>query len=263
MCLIIASEIGEVPTTEILHNAYQNNKDGWGVVRAIGNGVLDVQKGFDETAFQHAMEACKGVPYVAHLRWATHGKVNTDNCHPFKVNRNLWMAHNGVIPIQIRDKSRSDTWHFVEDIIKPAIKQGYDILPYVATLEEIVGRSNKLAFLDVAGRVTLVNEKAGDWQAGIWYSNTYSLDTPWCSTDWTDEEWERWVKTGRINLPDSTFDDNNPPSYFSDGSDRCDYCGEPIPTEDVVTVVDGYTLCDPCYNAEYAYDKWANGKAGV
>jgi hypothetical protein len=39
-------------------------------------------------------------------------------------------------------------------------------------LAEIIGESNKLAFLSADGAVSIVSESLGHWDDGVWYSNT-------------------------------------------------------------------------------------------
>ncbi|MFE3278408.1 class II glutamine amidotransferase [Nocardia sp. NPDC059239] len=53
-------------------------------------------------------------PALFHGRYATHGAVSIDNCHPFRLGRDrrTVLAHNGVLPRRVRPAPydpRSDT----------------------------------------------------------------------------------------------------------------------------------------------------------
>jgi hypothetical protein len=108
----------------------------------------------------------------------THGDIDLENCHPYKVTDEIWMAHNGILsmgnPI---DKTKSDTWHFIKYILRPALEANpmliFDI-DYQTYLEEMIGGSNKFAFMHSSGESVVINYDAGVEHEGAWLSNTYA-----------------------------------------------------------------------------------------
>src|SRR5215467_2080791 len=115
MCLIVASESGVIPNETTLTYAYSVNPHAWGLMFHDGNGI-QVSKGYRTVAMLKAVERANGYPYVLHFRYATHGTKGLDNAHPFKVRTGLYVAHNGVIPVKITDKAKSDTYHFAREL---------------------------------------------------------------------------------------------------------------------------------------------------
>lgn len=181
MCLIVTSSKGNLPDQEDMENALNQNSHGFGYVYLhpekglIGNKWLYASKEIVWAAF----EEMSGMPYLAHFRLATHGDKSHSNTHPFEVVKDqLYVAHNGIIDIATPNPKYSDTWHFVEKFLKP---RGLEILSEKsqAGLSLHLGFSNKLAFLDSTGKVTLINETQGHWYKDVWYSNLYSLYSAW------------------------------------------------------------------------------------
>src|SRR5271157_5457445 len=116
MCLLITSDTGKLPDSDLVLSAWNQNPDGFGLVYA-DNGQLTVHKGLELSQLQSVLPDALDHPYMLHFRWATHGTVNTDNCHPFRVIRKqLYMAHNGILPIKIVNPQMSDTWHLAKHI---------------------------------------------------------------------------------------------------------------------------------------------------
>lgn len=122
-----------------------------------------------------------------HSRWATHGNVDTDNCHPFYVGGTNGTArtstgltvvgHNGILPcIPHHDDKRSDTRLFADEILSTKYRR-LDKKRAFEALTGYIGRANKLVILTVDPRYRqnayVVNERAGHWDSGtgVWHSN--------------------------------------------------------------------------------------------
>jgi hypothetical protein len=63
----------------------------------------------------------------------THGDIDLLNCHPYEIlNRaehglDLWLMHNGVLATGNRaDITKSDTWHYIQDYLKPMLASNPD-----------------------------------------------------------------------------------------------------------------------------------------
>src|SRR2546430_11326277 len=86
MCLCIAKPKNKTLDRQLLARAFEQNEDGAGFAYA-KKGKLTVQKGFFEfKAFWRAFNRIqRGVPAVVHLRKASSGAKNAENCHPFLI----------------------------------------------------------------------------------------------------------------------------------------------------------------------------------
>lgn len=184
MCLIIkkpaTTDFGRV----WLRNFWDGNRDGAGVMRFNGEAV-DVEKvtspSFREFHRFYDRHAA-GRDCVIHLRWRTHGTISDDNTHPYYVANGVFMMHNGVLASgNAADRSKSDTWHFIENRIKPDMALEPNILAdkgYRCDLGREIGRSNRFVFLGPDGITRVINRRSGiDWR-GAWFSNTYAWTPP-------------------------------------------------------------------------------------
>lgn len=117
---------------------------------------------------------------LIHYRYASHGIINDENCHPFFVEDNkLAFIHNGILPTQYQTLSyetpeHSDTWFFNEIYLKPLYKKCPRF--YATNMQDIEAHikssmNNKLCFLDSEGNYAIANEKMGYWDNGVWFSN--------------------------------------------------------------------------------------------
>ena len=131
-------------------------------------------------------------PLILHFRWATHGEVNIDNCHPFQLSDGA-LIHNGIIsglgnkytytsankyytpPTTgvcddggYCDDDRSDTREFVEDYLSG---MHVNALRSAKKLIEFSIGYSKLATIHNDGSVIIFNESMGHWRNGVWYSN--------------------------------------------------------------------------------------------
>lgn len=195
MCLIIAAPSGQPTPKKHLENAYAaGNSDGWGVSYWTGTKVL-VRKGFAKEEMLRAAEFVVDKPHVIHLRWATAGLKSLANCHPFKVHKGMYLAHNGILPFQPdKGDTRSDTAVLV-DMLK--VFSPDNILESLKTLGEMIGRGNKLA-IQRGPDIHYANGEYGKWEGERWYSNDYYHLDNWGKWDDKyvydpDSEWEKWL----------------------------------------------------------------------
>ena len=191
MCIIAYIPENQEITQDIFDNCWESNSNGGGFMYATGD-ALHIHKGFmTKKEIQDAYFSIgRSFPRVLHFRIATHGKTNSDNTHPFRINHALGFVHNGVILKTADTKSdHSDTWHFNEQILKPlANKNGrfYKDSILQSLIESFIGGS-KLVFLHKDKSVKIFNESMGNWDNNIWFSNTSwkpriihaPVQTPW------------------------------------------------------------------------------------
>jgi len=182
MCLIIHKPAGiEIPH-ELLAAAAAHNTDGWGLMGFDSDGHLLLER--------HALvqlpeiikteQALRPFEYVLHLRRQTKGGSGLDNVHPFKVVDGVWLMHNGTVKLSARVPGKSDTWHFVNDVLRPLAQRHPGLLSdysFIQILEHGLRAENKLALLDQRlRRIVLVNRDHGVELDGLWLSNTRWID---------------------------------------------------------------------------------------
>ncbi len=175
MCIIAAKPAGLTIPDETLRRCFNANPDGAGFVVNLGRKGLLTKKGFfkfDE--FLDAYKSYEKKAAVIHFRIKTHGAKNAEMCHPFHVTDDLWVAHNGIINIDTAaDPTKSDTWHFVESVLKPELEHDPEAInrpSFQFMLASAIDRS-KLAFLNTKSEIAIINKDYGEMHEGVWYSN--------------------------------------------------------------------------------------------
>lgn len=196
MCLIVKSP-GAVIPGEWLKTSVDHNPDGFGAMwfdRAAARVRSHKMQG-TAAAQLEAYEGLglTGVPHAIHHRFATTGNKTLSMCHPFQVfskERNgmdLYLMHNGVLSgVKTPMKGNSDTWHFVKDFLRPALRDNPRMLRNKGIkklLTQAIGTTNKLLFLDSDGVFTTINKSAGIDREVFWLSNTYSLNGTYRSSN--------------------------------------------------------------------------------
>lgn len=177
MCLLIATTGSSRPSKKALRRAAKNNPDGFGFA-VIGDGKIHTYRSMDINStiseYFTAREEYPNSPSIFHLRITTHGATNVDNCHPFRVNDDVVLGHNGMLPIKEED-GKSDTRIFAEDWLPE-----FDLVELLDTESgfkelENFATGSKLAFLNTSDLLRhslyIVNEHLGHWNEGVWYSN--------------------------------------------------------------------------------------------
>jgi len=137
MCLIIA-KIPNLPLTEQIYPMIEggawSNDDGMGyMLKRSGDNYIYIKKGI--TKISEAIIEIESLDiqpcdeFVFHLRMATSGLYDTDNCHPFVVSTKseevLWnncfvrkpcLTHNGIFSEYSNyGDAYSDTYYFTKD----------------------------------------------------------------------------------------------------------------------------------------------------
>ena len=151
------------------------------------HGELIIKKIIPNTAQEFIdfyRENISGRDCAFHLRMRTHGDIDLLNCHPYEIlnkaqhGLDLWLMHNGVLSTGNRaDITKSDTWHYIQDYLKPMLSGNPDFAfhpSFKALIEDHIGGSNKFVIMDNEGRQTVINQSSGVYWGGLWLSNTYA-----------------------------------------------------------------------------------------
>lgn len=191
MCVIVYKPEGIPVDLDVLKKCWDSNSDGAGLMFSENNKLV-VAKGFMKWRTMRKYLKRRGMDQMEkrsvafHFRIATHGSVGVDNTHPFLINENLAMMHNGIISsvdVHIgEDEDISDSEMFARRYINDA----FSSIPITALTEgqpindlfaKYIG-SSKLLFMDNTGEIAVVNERLGTWKSvgdgvGMWFSNTH------------------------------------------------------------------------------------------
>jgi hypothetical protein len=197
MCLLIVHYAAETTPLDFtdFYTAWNANPDGFGV-GFVMDGVLRAEhEPLDpDAALELYTEAFygrdQGTAMLAHWRMSTSGP--DDALHPFRCGRNnaVLAAHNGVLGDGRKDAS--DTQIFLRTVA------------WNRTPTELLGRGfrraigqeigwNKLAFLDVRGKVSVVNHGLGETYGQTWHSNGCLRNPP--KPKYWIQKWDRDAAT--------------------------------------------------------------------
>ena len=186
MCLIITGKSTKIRSTLLnthgmLADVFKSNPDGIGVMYATSKG-LKVNKTLPKN-YQQAHDFIAKMPQddrelAIHFRWTTHGDTDMSNCHPYDVVvGSVAMMHNGVLHTgNAKDKTRSDTYHFIQDYLSEAVHDAPTLVHnagFLTMVSEFIG-DNRFVFMDEDGRMSHVNYDQGVEHDGLWFSNTYA-----------------------------------------------------------------------------------------
>ena len=172
MCIAVYKKEGMRLTDDTLQNCWNNNPHGAGFMYA-ENDKLTIVKGLMTYAdFLEAYRPHEDKQMVLHFRIRTHGETNPENTHPFSINEDLALVHNGIMSNVVCDinPAMSDTWHFVERYMK-AMSPLWQTEQFKDLVESFIGHS-KLIMMNNKGEVEIYKSELGNWSAGCWFSNT-------------------------------------------------------------------------------------------
>lgn len=183
MCILIHHTPETVFSREVLLDFYDNNSDGFGafwgdgekvhVLKHVGNAE-DIIKLYDDHV--------RGKECVIHFRMKTHGDIDYENCHPYHITDNLWLAHNGILSTgNYADTTKSDTWHYIRNYLRPVIEKYGEEAVFDPQIQQFlgshIGSGNKFGIVHADGRIAIINREQGVNHFGAWLSNTYAWNT--------------------------------------------------------------------------------------
>lgn len=182
MCVIIHKPQGAAIPEDLLAAALTLNRDGWGLMGLDDEGSVILER-HAESKLSHIVDALsrhRDADLVLHLRQRTKGTEGIENAHPFKLAERLYLMHNGTLDLSRPVAGRSDTWHFVQDVLRP-LHQNYTGLladpAFLRVLELALKPENKIVLLDGRiGRIAILNRQHGAEFEGLWLSNTRWID---------------------------------------------------------------------------------------
>jgi predicted glutamine amidotransferase len=192
MCLILQLNKESQITEEQFKKNLEKNSDGTGIMFANNNKII-VKREIDSkdkqvslfTKYVKAVTETKSLNEVfIHSRFATHGKKDLLNCHPYEVlagntkQPELYCMHNGIIgTVDLVEKDKSDTFNFLKYYVKPLLEGRINLLQnshFQQMLSKYIGIVSKLVFLDSTGLTTFIHKEQGTIYKGCWISNTNS-----------------------------------------------------------------------------------------
>jgi hypothetical protein len=194
MCMIAYRPVekgrGSNIPNAVIDTAFGRHPDGYGLAYRDADG-LHIEKfaPADKAGFRKSLKRVDKarLEYVAHWRFATHGKPCEELAHPFtykdKREGEVAVFHNGVINIAVAaDGSESDSSVFVRDVLAKLPSAWWR----VPALRYLVGQSIGWSRLVVMTATETVNlqESEGDWDGGIWYSSNHKPAVPFTPKKW-------------------------------------------------------------------------------
>jgi hypothetical protein len=181
VCLIIAKPAGEVITPELMEWCSSIHTDGFGFMyphkkKLKIHKFLTSDKLIDDyqETMGNVLEA--ETPVIMHFRAATRGSIKLDNCHPFRINTNVGMVHNGTLAVATEgDMTDSETYARKYLGFMSATHVNNEC--FLNLLEEAIPIS-RMAFMNHLGQVLIVNSKGGHHDMGLWFSNNSYKPAP-------------------------------------------------------------------------------------
>ena len=163
MCVIIVCPKGVgLPSKKVFTQAKSVNNDGFGFV---SESEYFRTMDFDEF-YKRLKQVDNRENLIIHMRYATHGSVKVDNCHPF-YDKGLFFAHNGILNIKTKNDMTDSETAFKTKILGFAERFGFDSYSFDSSCRELACGS-RFAFMK-DGDIKLI----GTYYEvdGVYYSN--------------------------------------------------------------------------------------------
>ena len=172
MCIAILKPSDKTLDKNLLQVCANNNPDGCGFAYNDGDKII-IKKFMDFKSFWKEYDKVQdNKTMIIHFRIATHGNVELANCHPFKLNNHMVLAHNGILHgYGSKTENLSDTRDFIDKVIGNISYKMWKNPSFIKLVESAIG-SSKFIILDNKGKYYIVNESKGEWVNGVWFSNS-------------------------------------------------------------------------------------------
>lgn len=176
MCIIIYTESGaKIPET-VLRDQWDANSDGAGIMYSDGKNIYHTKGLMSYNDFMVAYHSALKITnkIAIHFRKKSHGVVSEDNTHPFLVNKNIGLMHNGTISRCSPEKKdhRSDTAIFADKLSSLLEELNDSALfseKFLDFIQPFVGLS-RILFMNNLGNVSIINRDLWSEKNGILYS---------------------------------------------------------------------------------------------
>lgn len=225
MCMLCVVPPNVIPSKDKLVNSALNNPHGFGFAIVIPheNRILVERSMNADKSIADFLEMRARYPEgyaMWHARWATHGKTDISNCHPFRMGRDnlTYLGHNGILSVLEDDKDhRSDTRIFAEDLL-PSIG-GVSSLdnPQVWNMLEDFTTGSKVCVLTLnpaaKQQMYLLHADKG-WHddSGVWWSNT---TCELGATYYSSRKYDWWADDGMCGICDAAYLTHTKPKFCS------------------------------------------------
>lgn len=176
MCIIIAKQSRQTIAKKHIFEGFDNNPNGAGFMY-VKDGKVTIDKGYGSPrafykAFKKAEQENPGSPFVLHMRIATSGGIDTENCHPFMTRHGVGFCHNGIISqFSYANSKHSDTWHYVESVLNRLPDRFWTDAGVLQLIESTAVLSHSKFVLLTPESLIIFNEHSGEYCQGVWYSN--------------------------------------------------------------------------------------------
>lgn len=190
MCNYIILEKNKTVNKEVLERCFERNPSGCGFAASIDNKLI-IRKGFFdfEQLWQEFSQVQGKYACMIHFRFASAGVIDQDNCHPFRIDKNHAMVHNGTLYDFIssdENETLSDTGLFNKFVLKPMFKHWGNfhkskIGRYF--LEKSMDNRSKMVIMNNKGEFLFIRKEAHVEEEGIiWANDGFREFSTYCRT---------------------------------------------------------------------------------
>ena len=106
MCMMLEKPAFYSLPAHYVTDLWENNSDGFG---AYNYETREVYKTLSQSECEQYLLDNHNCRLFIHFRMSTGGYITLDNIHPFKINDNMILFHNGILSSILADGDKSDT----------------------------------------------------------------------------------------------------------------------------------------------------------